>query len=159
MQWVLDLLRKNGLFINLKKCRFYQDEVRFLGYVVSAQGVQIEDERIEVVRNWPESKSVRDIKVFLGFANFYQRFIQGFSKIAGPLTSILKTTKSAKNLSLLVAEDDEFGSIGDSDCKEETVGRSPLTFKNSNGATGYLTLDAKQAFTQLRQVFTKAPVF
>ena len=71
VRWVLDLLRKNGFFANLKKCRFHQDEVRFLGYVVSAQGVRIEDERIEAVRNWPEPKLVRDIQVFLGFANFY----------------------------------------------------------------------------------------
>ena len=61
VRWALDLLRKNGLFANLKKCRFHQDEVCFLGYVMSAQEVQIEDERIEVVKNWPKPKSVRDI--------------------------------------------------------------------------------------------------
>ena len=61
VQWVLDLLRKNGLFANLKKCRFYQNEICFLGYVVSAQRVQIEDERIEAVRNWLEPKLVKDI--------------------------------------------------------------------------------------------------
>ena len=71
VRWILDLLRKNGLFANLKKCQFHQDEVRFLGYVVSAQGVQMKDERIEAVRNWPKLKSVREIQVFLGFANFY----------------------------------------------------------------------------------------
>ena len=71
MQWMLDLLQKNGLFANLKKCRFYRDKVRMLGYVVSAQGVQIEDKKIEVVKNWPEPKSIRDIQVFLDFANFY----------------------------------------------------------------------------------------
>ena len=146
VRWVLDLLRKNGLFANLKKCRFHQDEVRFLGYVVSAQGVQMEDEGIEVVRNWPEPKSIRDIQVFLGFANFYQRFIQGFSKIAGSLTLMLRTTRSAKNSSSLIAEDVEVGSTG-GDCKDETVERSPLTSKNSNGAIGYLTPDAKRAFT------------
>ena len=54
----------------------------------------MEAERIEVVRKWPEPKSVRDIQVFLGFANFYWQFIQGFSKIAAPLTSMLKTTRS-----------------------------------------------------------------
>ena len=158
VQWVVDLLRKNGLFANLKKCQFHQDEVCFLEYVVSAQGVQMEDERIEAVRNWPEPKSVRDIQVFLGFANFYQRFIQGFSKIAGPLNSMLKTTRSAVNLSSSVAEDVEVGSIDGGDCKDETVERSPLIFKNSNGATGYLTPNAKRAFTQLRQAFTKAPI-
>ena len=54
----------------------------------------MEAERIEVVKKWPEPKSVRDIQVFLGFANFYRQFIQSFSKLAAPLTSMLKTTGS-----------------------------------------------------------------
>ena len=83
VRWVLKILRKNGLFANLKKCRFYKDEVRFLGYIVSSQGIRMEDERIEVVKNWPELKSVRNIQ---GFANFYRRFIQGFDRVAAPLT-------------------------------------------------------------------------
>ena len=75
VRWVLDQLRKHSLFANLKKCRFHQDEVRFLGYVVSSKGISMEAERIEVVKDWPEPKSVHDIQVFLGFANFYQQFI------------------------------------------------------------------------------------
>ena len=51
VRWVLEILRKNGLFANLKKCRFHKDEVRFLGYIVSSQGIRMEDEKIEVVRN------------------------------------------------------------------------------------------------------------
>ena len=54
----------------------------------------MEAERIKVVKDWLEPKSVCNIQVFLGFANFYWRFIQGFSKIAAPLTSMLKTTES-----------------------------------------------------------------
>ena len=84
--WVLDQLRKYFLFANLKKCCFHQDEVCFLGYVVLSKGISIEAKRIEVVKDWPEPKSVRNIQVFLGFANFYWRFIQGFSKIIAPLT-------------------------------------------------------------------------
>ena len=95
VRWVLDLLRKNGLFANLKKFRFHKDEVRFLGYVVSNHGIQIEDERIKAVKNWPEPKSVRDIQVFISFINFYQLFIRGFSRIAAPLTSMLKMTRSS----------------------------------------------------------------
>ena len=75
VRWVLNKLKKHGFFADLKKCRFYKDEVRFLGYIVSAQGVRMEEEQIEAVKNWPEPKSIRDIQVFLGFANFYQRFI------------------------------------------------------------------------------------
>ena len=73
--WILEELTKNSLFANLKKYCFHNDEVRFLGYVVLAQKVQIEDKRIDVVKNWPEPKSVCDIQVFLGFANFYHCFI------------------------------------------------------------------------------------
>ena len=59
-----------------------------------------------------------------------------------------------------MAEDAEVGSIGgDCDCEDETVERSPLTSKNSNRATGYLTFGAKRAFTQLKQAFTKASIF
>ena len=70
--WVLDFLRKNGLFANLKKCWFYKDEVQFVGYVVSSHDIRMEDERIKVVRNWPEPKSSQDIQVFISFADFYQ---------------------------------------------------------------------------------------
>ena len=86
MHYILDQLWKYSLFVNLKKCYFYQDEVRFLRYIVSSKGISMEVEQIEVVRKWLEPKSVRDIQVFLGFANFYRQFIKGFSKIATPLT-------------------------------------------------------------------------
>ena len=93
VHWVLDQLQKYSLFANLKQCCFYQNKVCFLGYVVSSKGINMEVERIEVVRKWPKPKSIQDIQVFLGFVNFYQQFIQGFSKIAAPLNSMLKTTR------------------------------------------------------------------
>ena len=74
----------------------------------------MEAKRIKVVKEWPEPKSVQDIQVFLGFANFYWQFIQGFSKIAAPLTLMLKTTVSSQVLAadeVLVA--DEVGGVKD----------------------------------------------
>ena len=56
VRWVLEQLRKHGLFANLKKCRFHQDGVRFLGFVVSAHGIRMEEEKIEAVKTWPEPK-------------------------------------------------------------------------------------------------------
>ena len=111
----------------------------------------MEDEEIEVVKNWHEPKLMRDIQVFLSFANFYWRFIQSFRKIAQPFASMLQTssiTKSLKNLllSMDVAESDKVGGDGDGDCKDGTVEKSPRS-KNSNWATGYLTLNARQVFT------------
>ena len=94
VQWILEQLRKFLLYANLKKCRFHQDEIRFLGYVVSSKSIRIEDKRIEAVKQWPEPQSVQDIQVFLGFANFYRPFIWGFSRIATPLTSMLKTSET-----------------------------------------------------------------
>ena len=96
--WILDQLQKYSFFANLKKCHFHQDKVCFLGYVVLSKGINMEAKKIEVVKDWPEPKSVRDIQVFLGFANFYRRFIEGFSKIAAPLISMLKTTGSPNEL-------------------------------------------------------------
>ncbi len=75
VRWVLEQLQKHGLYANLKKCRFHEDEIRFLGFVVLVQGIRMEEEKIEAVKTWPEPQSVRDIQVFLGFANFYRRFI------------------------------------------------------------------------------------
>ncbi len=98
--WVLEQLRKYGLYANLKNCRFFEDKVQFLGFVISAQGIRIEEEKIEIVGDWPKPLSVRDIQVFLGFANFYRRFIKKFRRIAMPLISMLKTTdKSIGNAS------------------------------------------------------------
>lgn len=61
VQWVLDILRKHSLFVNFKKCHFCKNKICFLGYAVLSQKIKIKDKKIEKVRNWPESKSVRDI--------------------------------------------------------------------------------------------------
>ncbi len=61
MRWVLEQLRKHGLYANLEKCRFNEDEVRLVGFVVSAQGIRMVEERIEAVKTWPEPQSIREI--------------------------------------------------------------------------------------------------
>ena len=71
VRWVLNKLRKHGLLANLKKGHFHKDEVQLLGYLVLAQRVRIEKEQIDVLKNWSEPKLMRDIQVFLDFANFY----------------------------------------------------------------------------------------
>ena len=132
VRWVLDQLRKYSLFANLKKYCFHQDEIHFLGYVVSSKGISMEAKKIEVIKKWLEPKSVRDIQVFLGFANFYQRFIQGFSKIAAPLTSILKTTVS---LQVLVANEvlaaDKVDGVEGGDKSIKKCGKLSKTGKSS----------------------------
>ena len=77
---------------------FSLDEGYFLGYVVLSKRISTKSKRIWLVKKWSESKSVWDIQIFLGFANFYHQFIKGFSKIAASLMSMLKTTMSSQVL-------------------------------------------------------------
>ena len=87
---VLERLRSYGLYVKLSKCEFDKDLVDFLGYVVSTTDVSMEKDRVATIQGWPTPKSIKDLQVFLGFANFYRRFISHYSAIARPLTSVLK---------------------------------------------------------------------
>ena len=71
---------------------------------------------------------------------------------------MLRTIQSVKTLLSLMAEDTEVGSVGGSDCENETIKRSPFISKNSNRTIGYLTFKARLAFTQLKKAFTKAAI-
>ncbi|KAI4899208.1 hypothetical protein NFI96_032636 [Prochilodus magdalenae] len=93
---VLSRLLENQLYIKGEKCEFHQGSISFLGYIISPQGVVMDDRKVEAVTNWPIPRSVRELQRFLGFANFYRHFIRSFSSVAAPLTSLLKG--NAKNL-------------------------------------------------------------
>ncbi|PKU80217.1 RNA-directed DNA polymerase [Dendrobium catenatum] len=93
LRQVLDLLREQQLFVNLDKCQFAVSHISFLGYELSAEGLKVDLNKIEAIRNWPTPKSFTDIRRFHGLASFYRRFIRNFSSIAAPMTELLKTDK------------------------------------------------------------------
>ena len=93
---VLKALAEAGLYVKLSKCHFSAREIDFLGYQVSTEGISMESSRVETILSWPEPESKHDILVFLGFANFYRRFITGFSRLAIGLTNLLKGGKVKK---------------------------------------------------------------
>ncbi len=66
--------------------------MQFLSFVVLAQSIKIEEKKIEIIKEWPKSQLVRDIWIFLNFANFYKMFVRNFSKITTPLILIIRTT-------------------------------------------------------------------
>ncbi|KAI3669787.1 hypothetical protein L6452_41194 [Arctium lappa] len=93
---VLEVLRREKLFAKFSKCEFWLQEVQFLGHVVSKDDVKVDPAKIEAMMSWEPPTSPTEIRRFLGLAGYYRRFIQDFSKIATPLTSL--TRKNVKFL-------------------------------------------------------------
>lgn len=91
---VLRCLREHDLFLKPEKCRFNQSKVKYLGLIVGEGQVEMDKGMVSTVLDWPTLKKVKDIQAFLGFANFYRRFIGDFSKTVHPMTELLwKDTK------------------------------------------------------------------
>ncbi|KAK3548264.1 hypothetical protein QTP70_007188 [Hemibagrus guttatus] len=86
---VLGRLREFQLFLKAEKCSFHQPSVQFLGYNISSSGIQMDEGKITAIRDWPAPATVKELQRFLGFANFYRRFIRNYSRIADPLTNLL----------------------------------------------------------------------
>ncbi|KAK3515960.1 hypothetical protein QTP86_004678 [Hemibagrus guttatus] len=87
---VLSRLQRHRLFVKLEKCEFHQSPMSFLGYVITRQGVEMDVSKVQAVTEWPSPSTVKELQRFLGFANFYRRFIRNYSSVVGPLTSLLK---------------------------------------------------------------------
>ncbi|KAL0173914.1 hypothetical protein M9458_029882, partial [Cirrhinus mrigala] len=89
-QHVLQKLCEHRLYLKLEKCEFHQSSVQFLGYVICAEGIQMYQGKIQAIQEWPTPNTVKKLQRFLGFSNFYHCFIQNYSIITAPLTSLLR---------------------------------------------------------------------
>uniref|UniRef100_A0A8K9UV32 Gypsy retrotransposon integrase-like protein 1 n=1 Tax=Oncorhynchus mykiss TaxID=8022 RepID=A0A8K9UV32_ONCMY len=85
---VLQRLLENCLFVKAEKCTFHASSVTFLGSVISAEGIKMDPAKVQAVIDWPVPKSRVELQRFLGFANFYRRFIRNFGQVAAPLTAL-----------------------------------------------------------------------
>jgi len=83
---VLEQLTDAGLRLKPEKYEIYKTEVKYLGLIIGADGIKMDPSKVETVKAWPPPENLRDVRLFLGFANFYRRFIKGHSKVVEPLT-------------------------------------------------------------------------
>ena len=96
LESILNRLKECGLKVNPKKCELFKQEIRYLGHVITSEGVATDDSKIEAVRNWPVPHKREEVKRFLSFASFYRRFIHQFAQISEPLHRLLRGDKPSK---------------------------------------------------------------
>ena len=87
---VLQKLREAGLQADITKCAFHVKEVPYLGLIITTEGVKMDSAKVSTIVKWLTLVNIKDVQSFLGFANFYRRFIYGYSKLASPLTHLIK---------------------------------------------------------------------
>ena len=90
LRLVLTALRKASLYAKLTKCEFAVQETRFLGLIVTTEGIKMDPAKVDTVVNWKTPTCLTDVQAFLGFGNFYRRFINRFSRLTAPLTRLTR---------------------------------------------------------------------
>jgi hypothetical protein len=90
LRMVLQVLREHQLYDKLSKCSFYQKQIHYLGHIIPEEGITVDPEKIEAFRGWSTPKNVTEVKYFMGLAGYYRIFIEGFSKISHPISSLQK---------------------------------------------------------------------
>jgi hypothetical protein len=90
LRTVLTVLHQHQLFVKKSKCDFGVPSISYLGHIISADGVAMDPEKVRAVTDWPQPRSARAIRGFLGLAGYYRKFIKNFGTIAAPLTALLK---------------------------------------------------------------------
>ena len=86
LRLVLQVLRENKFYAKMSKCHFFKEELEYLGHVVGKDGIRVDPKKVEAVTRWPVPQDVGQLCSFLGFNNYFRRFLQGYSSMVGCLT-------------------------------------------------------------------------
>lgn len=90
LEQVMVILTEHDFYCRLPKCEFEQKELQYLGHIVGAEGVKVNPAKTRVVEQWPTPRSVREVRSFLGLANYFRRFVQGFALLTAPLVRLTR---------------------------------------------------------------------
>ncbi len=93
---VLEKIHKGGYFLKLSKCEFFKKEIKFLGHIVSEEGIRPDPAKLLSIKEWARPQSVYDVRAFLGLANYFRRFIYNYAKIAAPMYELVKGNVSRR---------------------------------------------------------------
>jgi hypothetical protein len=93
---ILNKLLAHELYAKFNKCEFWLQEVTFLGHIITTEGVKVDSEKVKATSEWNQPTNVIEVHSFLGLASYYRRFIEGFSKIARPMTALTQKGKEFK---------------------------------------------------------------
>ena len=96
LEGVFERLAKAGLKLKPSKCEFFKSSLKYLGHIVSKDGIATDPQKIEAIRKWPTPKTVTDVRSFTGFTNYYRKYIKGYAKIARPLHELTSGENSKK---------------------------------------------------------------
>ena len=137
---VLEKLHAAGLFVKPEKCEFEANKTTFLGCVISHDGIEMDPEKVSAVHNWEIPKTIQDVQCFLGFSNFYRRFIKGYSRICRPLFNLLKTVDKDIDTSLIM--------INPAEQVKKKTNKAPIEW----------TPHYQEVFDELKARFGSAPI-
>ena len=90
---VLQKLHENKMYLDIYKCDFHVKEIKYLGLIITTEGLRMDQTKVDTIQQWKAPRCTKDVQAFLGFANFYRRFIFAYSKIAAPLTELTKSSQ------------------------------------------------------------------
>ena len=89
LKLVLQVLKNNQFLVKRSKCAFTQPSIEYLGHIVSAEGVHMDQQKIQAVLNWPQPQNVKELMGFLGLTCYYRRLVRSYVSIVAPLTELL----------------------------------------------------------------------
>jgi len=144
---VLEVLRQEGLRAKLSKCEFNKPELHFLGHVIGKDGIAVDPAKIAVIEKWPVPKSLKELQAFLGLANYFRKFVEHFSTVVAPLTSLTgQPGKGQKKFAKAINWSDLGNQVYE------------YTEKKPDGTTVTHKTTALDAFNEIKRRLVTAPV-